>query len=554
MNRSDAPPAADETRTGRGTKNRQRQRLIDACISALHIHGPSRTTVEKVVAIANLSPGIVRFYFKSKAAMLVASLQYLATEFDEKVLVPVMAMRDTPVQAMRRLVDLYLDPELASPRKISVWYAFWGEATSRQEYYEICGQKDDSFVALVRELMQRLVLQSGEKHLDVDAISIGFIGLLEVLWQGFAFQSEADIDRQAARERCYAYLRSIFPSQFTSDGETPTGATRARRPAGFATRDCEAVILESAQIVAHETELPALGDVLALEVGGTPVMIVRSQDGRLRALENRCTHSPHELMANGHHRGLQELSCALHGERWSLSGGPVGQPAPPALNALPIRCVNGVVMLLPALPERAAPHSLIDLLAAQPYLEPFAAPRVWQVAADWNVVVEHWLDVWLSARSTARLGNLREAPRVELDEASGRVDWVASLDGATGPWTLRHFSRLSAQVGEHVWSRHFIAPNTVVDRHAGGLSLMLVTPVAAGECRIETRAYIQSPKDKRRRALAYLALRLARPWIGQDCEIAASLQRAARAPRPASIDAPAGSAVAAFRRYIHGAI
>jgi AcrR family transcriptional regulator len=62
----------------------QRQRLIDACISALHIHGPSRTTVEKVVAIAKMSPGIVSFYFDSKAAMLVASLQFLAAEFEER--------------------------------------------------------------------------------------------------------------------------------------------------------------------------------------------------------------------------------------------------------------------------------------------------------------------------------------------------------------------------------------------------------------------------------------------------------------------------------------
>jgi AcrR family transcriptional regulator len=56
-----APPAAPE----RAARIRQRQRLIDACISALHIHGPSRTTVEKVVALADLSPGIVRFYFDS---------------------------------------------------------------------------------------------------------------------------------------------------------------------------------------------------------------------------------------------------------------------------------------------------------------------------------------------------------------------------------------------------------------------------------------------------------------------------------------------------------
>src|ERR1700723_3373007 len=98
----------------RASRVRQRQRLIDACISALHIHGPSRTTVEKVVAIADLSPGIVRFYFASKAAMLVASLQFLAAEFEEQLLVPVARLKSRPVSALELMVELYLDPEIAS--------------------------------------------------------------------------------------------------------------------------------------------------------------------------------------------------------------------------------------------------------------------------------------------------------------------------------------------------------------------------------------------------------------------------------------------------------
>jgi len=150
-------PGARSAPRARGARGLQRQRLIDACISALHIHGPSHTTVEKVVAIAKMSPGIVRFYFDSKAAMLVASLQFLAAEFEEKVLQPVTRLKSTPVPALELLVDLYLDPEIASPRKVSVWYAFWGEASSRQEYYDICGQKDESFAALVRELIGRLI-------------------------------------------------------------------------------------------------------------------------------------------------------------------------------------------------------------------------------------------------------------------------------------------------------------------------------------------------------------------------------------------------------------
>jgi len=191
----------------RASRARQRQRLIDACISALHIHGPSRTTVEKVVALADLSPGIVRFYFDSKDAMLVASLAYLAAEFEERVMAPVSRLRDTPVKALEKLVELYLDPDLASPRKISVWYSFWGEASSRQEYLQICGKKDEDFAALVRELIERLITQTGEAHLDPDAVALGLIGALEVLWQSFAFTDESRIDRDAAKRRSLAFLR-----------------------------------------------------------------------------------------------------------------------------------------------------------------------------------------------------------------------------------------------------------------------------------------------------------------------------------------------------------
>src|ERR1700688_3677008 len=203
----------------RNAHSRQRQRLIDACISALHILGPSRTKVEKVVAIAKMSPGIVRFYFASKAAMLVASLQFLAAEFEEQLLVPVARLKSRPVAALELMVDLYLDPEIASPRKVSVWVAFWGEASSRQEYYDICGQKDESFAALVRELIERLIIDAARPHLDPDAVALGLIGALEIIWQDFAFRTERNIDRVAAKRRCMAYLRSVFPGQFRSAGD-----------------------------------------------------------------------------------------------------------------------------------------------------------------------------------------------------------------------------------------------------------------------------------------------------------------------------------------------
>jgi TetR/AcrR family transcriptional repressor of bet genes len=254
--------AGAESGAARARGSRQRQRLIDACIAALHLYGPSRTTVEKVVAIADLSPGIVRFYFDSKDAMLLASLGYLAAEFEERLLVPVGRLKDSPARALELLVDLYLDPEIASTRKISVWYSFWGEASSRQEYLDICGKNDEDFAVLVRQLMERLIAETGARHLDADGVALGLIGVLEVLWQGFAFQSEESIDRVAARERSLAYLRSVFPGRFAA-GTAPVCGTQlpawAYASEPLLALEREHLLGPSWQVVGYNTDLANAG-------------------------------------------------------------------------------------------------------------------------------------------------------------------------------------------------------------------------------------------------------------------------------------------------------
>ncbi len=64
--------------------------------------------------------------------MLVAALEFLAGEFEQLLLLPVAQIKDDPVRALQLLVELYLDPAIASPRKVSVWYSFWGRGERAQ--------------------------------------------------------------------------------------------------------------------------------------------------------------------------------------------------------------------------------------------------------------------------------------------------------------------------------------------------------------------------------------------------------------------------------------
>jgi len=429
---------------GSRIRQRQRQRLIDACISALHIYGPSRTTVEKVVSLADLSPGIVRFYFESKAAMLVASLEYLAGEFEDRVMLPVARLKDTPVQALRLLVDLYLDADIASPRKVSVWYSFWGEASSRQEYLDICGKKDDDFAVLVRELVERMIASCGATHLDADGVALGLIGVLEVLWQGFAFQSEANINRVAAVERSLRYLRSVFPGHF-GEAVTPAALTvvgaaadggrlpaRAYADEALLSAEREQLLRPAWQVLGHEAELRTAGDYVSGELATERALVVRAERGRLHAFRNTCRRRPHALVTARRGHLKSAIHCAAHGLTYTFDGHLVAGTTPGDLVPLELRREGRLVLVRAA---GAAGGAVLDfdrgrraVWDAFVALAPGPVTDL-EVAADWKVVVELWL----------------EAPQAH---------------------------------------QQFVAPNQLLESRAEGATILQVLPTSAGHSRL----------------------------------------------------------------------
>ena len=500
--RASSPAAGNNG--GSRIRQRQRQRLIDACISALHIYGPSRTTVEKVVALADLSPGIVRFYFDSKAAMLVASLEYLAAEFVEKVLAPVNRLRDSPVEALRLLVELYLDAEIASPRKVSVWYSFWGEASSRQEYHDICGKIDEDFAVLVRELIGRMIALTGAQHLDADGVALGLIGVLEVLWQGFTFQSEANIDRSAAVERSLNYLRSVFPGRFTAaDQRTPAVPAalpgggrlpaRAYADAALLSAEREQLLRAAWQLLGHEAELRSAGDFLTAELGGERALVVRGERGRLHALRNTCRRRPHALLAprRGHLRSA--IHCAAHSLTYNFDGRLVAGNTPGDLQPLEL-ARHGPLIFARALAAngQAAPGAAWEKVAA---LLPGAVTDL-EAAADWKLLVEHWL----------------ENPQPH---------------------------------------QQFMAPNLLIENHAEGATVLQVQPLAPGRSRIRRFDFAGRAPGKRGASVRSGWQRRIAASLRQQIEVAESTQAGlAGAAAEAGDSGPVSAALLAFRATI----
>lgn len=83
--------------------------------------------------------------------------------------------------------------------------------------------------------------------------------------------------------------------------------------------DRKLVFARSWQLVAHQGQLAEPGDHVVEEVSGVPVIVVRGQDGVLRAFPNVCRHRAGPLaLCNG--KGARALHCKYHGWTYTLEG------------------------------------------------------------------------------------------------------------------------------------------------------------------------------------------------------------------------------------------
>ncbi|MEP7315250.1 MAG: aromatic ring-hydroxylating dioxygenase subunit alpha, partial [Sphingomicrobium sp.] len=82
----------------------------------------------------------------------------------------------------------------------------------------------------------------------------------------------------------------------------------------------------SPQIVCHENEIPAFGDWRSLDFLGASVIVMRGDDGRVRAFANVCRHRGSRLV-DGEGGCARLLTCPYHAWSYDRQGALVGVPS-----------------------------------------------------------------------------------------------------------------------------------------------------------------------------------------------------------------------------------
>lgn len=289
-------------------------------------------------------------------------------------------------------------------------------------------------------------------------------------------------------------------------------ATAMALPARFyagadaAELDRRTVFARNWQLVAHAAQLDRAGDHIVTEIAGVPLLVVRGDDGILRALHNVCRHRAGPL-ATCPGRGAKRLRCQYHGWSYALDGQLLSAPEMVDASDFEISAIRlpqarvetwcGFVFV--ALAEAPALAEVLDGIDARMGADRFSGYSLQQhtaydIACNWKAYVDNYLEGY-------------HVPHIhpELNRMLDYRSYVTEL----ARWYSLQWSPLESGgdlygKGEALY--YWIWPNTMLNILPGRLQTNRVLPLGPERCRVEFDFYYPDDAtgvERRARDLAF---------------------------------------------------
>ena len=187
----------------------RRQQLIEATLDCIEQLGISQTTLARIAERCNLSQGNVVFHFRNKDALLEQALIHLNEEYLENWRTALKQAAPDPRSRLRALIEACFEPAVFNRRKISVWFAFWGETRSKSAYKKLCGATDQAFSTTVREICEALHAEHPGR-LSPETAAISIEGIIDAQWQNLLL-GPPGFKRKRAVATVFELVECIYP-------------------------------------------------------------------------------------------------------------------------------------------------------------------------------------------------------------------------------------------------------------------------------------------------------------------------------------------------------
>jgi len=306
----------------------------------------------------------------------------------------------------------------------------------------------------------------------------------------------------------------------------------------------KAFLRAAPQVVCHESEIPEAGEWRTLEYLGESMIVIRGDDGRVRAFSNVCRHRGSRLV-DGTAGCSKVLTCPYHAWSYARDGRLVGVPhrqeypdlQTETLGLKPVALENwrGFLFVtlepgVPSIAEMMAPYE--DEIAPYRFeeLKPLAPLRLRPRQLNWKTIADNYSDhlhIPVGHPGLTRL--FGKSYRIEAK------DWVDKMEGdlvdkeSANP-SERAYQRFLPKVDhlpsthQRKWLYYKLFPNVAFDIYADQVDFMQFLPVSATETLLREISY-GLPDDRREmKAARYLNWRINRRVNAEDTELITRVQ------------------------------
>jgi len=268
--------------------------------------------------------------------------------------------------------------------------------------------------------------------------------------------------------------------------------------------------------VGHVDQLAEPGSVLALELCGVPVLLVRGRgrDGELRCFLNVCRHRGARLVAEqGTVCRKQSLVCPYHAWTYRLDGSLAGLPRAEAfpelerhtlgLRSLPCAVRHGLIWIVLD-PTAATALDITNHLGPLDHeLEAIGIgnhrvyrQRAQRRGANWKLIVDAFLEVYHVRRLHSGTIGPFFVDAVAVNDSVGRH--VRSLIARESTPEIRDLPPQHWSPQQHATLLHFIFPNSILIYHPDYISHLGLFPAAADETLfVHTMLIPKAPADEK---------------------------------------------------------
>lgn len=303
-----------------------------------------------------------------------------------------------------------------------------------------------------------------------------------------------------------------------------------RDPEFFAA-ELKRVFRPSWQIVCHDSDIPRAGDFQRLDYIGESVIVIRGEDGAVRAFANICRHRGARILdaAAGCAR---KIVCPYHGWTYDSAGGLTAVPRRAGYGALDladhglasVEVENFQGFLFVRLEDDGGP-SVAAMMA--PYGEEIAACRFPEMRAlgrvtlrprevNWKIIGDNYSDGLHVAVAHPALRRLMgEGYGVEASDYADRM-YGPILERPSAGLSERAYQHFLPAEHQRLWTYFKLWPNIAFDIYPDQIDFMQWLPVSPTQTLIREIAYALPDERREMKAARYLNWRINRQVNAED--------------------------------------